>query len=580
MVGVNSFQPLRGQFLTAVTNAVQGHRSRAGQDNCRRPGWRVPIIHRTISNDPATREMLVGQVRRMHWQTAAKLSVGIASVAWWTRPEEAKHQNELAARLVQPLLYGPAITRRLQQGPPAILFTRESLLTVFRIALVEMSDGTSALDATSDAFTRAILLANELLSDEINPPKITNSAADLLASELRSIVQQRPPVHEAIARSDAFIRWLDSETAKASSERLPVREDFVRFTGLELDEYLASVYLVLSRNVGMPNWDAVDRMGIAFELTQWLQGITDSRCAGDGLYCVPSPQLLMNKFGEGFYFTIFDGYRGEPTEKGREKHLQFSQFWSEFFEDYVFERFRDGYAEHPEIIVHPEILYLSCRKSSDVIIVENGDIIFVEVVAKHLNMRGSVTKLDDSVLQNDFRMGIAEKIEQLDRNIKDFRSGVLLADIPRKIGYRVFPVIVSPNEWPRIFLLNNFLPDLQAKHGWLQDTEPLELLDIAEVERIEAIVAAGYSFSGLLDRKNKLRRHERLQSLHNYLANVEPNLQSKSSPTRERGKDKPQGRFFDIVTIGNSFGNQRIELAVFLKTLHDFTKGLQLIEET
>jgi hypothetical protein len=167
------------------------------------------------------------------------------------------------------------------------------------------------------------------------------------------------------------------------------------------------------------------------------------------------------------------------------------------------------------------------------VIAEDGDFIFLEVVAKRLNMRASVAKLDEQKIADDFRMGILEKVEELDRNIKDFRARILFPDLPRKENYRIFPVIVSPNEWPRAYLLSTLLPAALAEHKWLEGTEPLEILDVAEVERLESVVA-GNSFGALLDRKNRTRPHDRLQSVHNYLTNVERGLETAENPAYVR----------------------------------------------
>jgi hypothetical protein len=125
-------------------------------------------------------------------------------------------------------------------------------------------------------------------------------------------------------------------------------------------------------------------------------------------------------------------------------------------------------------------------------------------------------------------------MEQLQRNVLDFRAGTLLPDVTRRDGYRVLPIIVSPSEWPRAYTLGWYVPQVVAETGWLGGCEPLELLDAGEVERLESIARDGISITQLLVRK-QTSAHDRIQSLHNYLLFREPNLLSGQTATEQRG---------------------------------------------
>ncbi len=371
------------------------------------------------------------------------------------------------------------------------------------------------------------------------------------------------------------MRWLETPDALSSTKKLPVANDFALFTELSPDEFAAAAYIATARYTRLSNWDLVDQHGVAFDIGTWLEGVSDQRSvrqffqlnavtmeearsiwrqepslsfaaakplwshpiidAGSGLFSVPSPQLLMNKFGDGFYFTLFDGYKRRSVPGGRELQMQFAEFWSEFFEDYIYERIRDGYSERPDVLVHKEPPRPR-GPGTDVVVVENGDVIFLEVVAKRLNLERSVAGLSDSAIEADLNAAIACKMKQLHENIADFRNQLLLPEVERKPGYRVFPVIASPAEWPRIYALGWYIPALLRENpGWLADCEPLELLDVQEVERLESIAKAGHSVTGVLDRKNRFARHDRFQSLHNYLCHVERTMFEGATSTRLRG---------------------------------------------
>jgi hypothetical protein len=509
----------------------------------------------------------------MHWQGAAKIAAGVASISWKDGIEDHRHQEAFVQAFVHRQIYGPALMRALRHDQKAVIFTRECMLAVFRLALVEMSEGDANADL-SDAFTRACLSVNTLLSDEITPGEVHSDARDLLASELRSIVAQPPNIFQEIGRTDAFVQWLATSDAMASKQRMPVLEDFTRFTDLTPDEYIGAAWTTMGRCAALTNWDKVDQDGVAFTLDTWLSDVGDQRCmraffeanavelttaqeiwrnesslsyaaakplwmtpivkAEDDLFCVPAPGLLINKMGDGIYFTMFDGYR-EESEPEENLHLRFSQFWSEFFEDYVYERFRDGFVKRPDVFVFPEQIE-DGDASTDVIIVENGDVMFIEVVAKRLNLLRSVVGLDDVTIEKDLNDGIRHKMCQLNRNIKLFRDRKLLRDVPRKEGFRVFPIIASPSEWPRAYTLMHFVPQVLNETGWLKDCEPLELLDVAEVERLEGLAGDGHSVTQLLWRKHTYA-HDRIQSLHNYITTRERSMLSAPVPRWIKGSE-------------------------------------------
>lgn len=506
----------------------------------------------------------------MHWQAVAKIAAGVPCISWRVGIEDPAEQEKLVQAFTQRLVYGPALVRALRHDRKSVIFSRECMLAVLRLALVEMSEGEADVD-TQDLFTRACLSANTLLAEEISPHELHWDMRDLLPSELRSIVSQQPEIFQDIGRTDAFIRWLATPDAIASANRLPALEDFAYFAGLTPDEYAAAAWVTIARCTSLTDWDTVERQGVAFDLDTWLVGVTDQSCvrrffalnsvdmeqarhvwrtepslsyaaakplwthpiiAADGVFCVPAPGLLINKFGNGFYFTLFDGYRARST--GEENlHLRFAGLWSEFFEDYVYERFRDGYASRRDVLVFPE-QEQNGDKSTDVIVVEDGDVMFVEVVAKRLNLDKSIVGLDDSTIQADLDKGVRQKLKQLNRNIKAFRDGKLLPQVPRKDGYRVFPIIVSPSEWPRAYTLGWYIPKVMAETGWLEGCEPVELLDIAEIERLEGLAAAGHSLTQLLYRKHR-HAHDRIQSLHNYIIAREPSMLTASVPTWDAG---------------------------------------------
>ena len=148
----------------------------------------------------------------------------------------------------------------------------------------------------------------------------------------------------------------------------------------------------------------------------------------------------------------------------------------------------------------------------------------------------SIVQLDEDAIIADIAAGVSKKVAELDKHIAQFQNGNLLPGLHRKSGQKIIPVIVSPAGWPRIKIIEDVLPALLKEHPSIANCEPIELLDLSELESPEASFTAGLSFGELLNRKNKSSRANRLMSLNNYLYYVEPHTCSNDpSPTRSRG---------------------------------------------
>ncbi len=175
---------------------------------------------------------------------------------------------------------------------------------------------------------------------------------------------------------------------------------------------------------------------------------------------------------------------------GSEDKKKLSRFYGGFFEDYVGDIFARGYAPR-RAFFRKEVMYKPGVKSSDTFVYDNGDVFFIEVVAKRMNLIKSILRLDPAQIEEDLRQGVLKKIHQLHRNVEDFRSGELFPDVERHEAQRIFPILVSPKAFPRIYVIANLVKEAQENENLLRDTEPIEFLTMEEVESIEGDLAAG-----------------------------------------------------------------------------------------
>ncbi len=524
--------------------------------------------------DGVTQEQLEQMIAAMDWRDVVTTAGGISAIAWRTGIEDDTHIPIIESFVGDLPIYGQPLIMKLRSDLSQVLLTDESLLAVLRLAVV----GGAMTDALTnsefrDRFVRAVTMANELIHRELDPPHRTGSPEDLMASEIRSKASIFDNPHVLLARTAAFLDWAKDANRPQTPDELPIESDFRAFTGLTPMEYAAGAYSMLGRSAGISGPIGIRRDSILSTMDKWLNGLADPRVpqtwllenslvledvrrewkdepslsfAGAGklwrkpvvrdgnTFFVPSSKLVLNAMGDGMYFALLDGYQNASKHK-------FTRLYGYFFQDYAAERIERGYAHRSDAEVYRSHIYGPKNKrieSTDLIVVENGNVLFFEAVAKRTRLVESVLRLDAKSIEVDIRRGILKKARELHNRITDFRAGRLLPEVPRFEGQRIYPIIISPKDWPRIQILRRFWPDEQRREGLLVDTEPVEILDIDEVEWLENMLGSGVRLAELLDRKNRPptgRESDRLQSLHDYLALNEPGLIPQDTEARIRG---------------------------------------------
>lgn len=490
-----------------------------------RGGWRSLLTYQEVFRRRPPRAELDRLIASMPQMAVFDATAGISAIAFHDGGvEQPGHQRPLVEALVGQCSYRRQLLRELE-APHRILFTRECLMAMCRLAVVLNSNGDGG--NFGDSFIRAALAVNEHLSDELNPPSLTGNAADLLRSELRSILSQTENPHDLLARMEKLFLWSVSDEARRLESYLPIEEDLIRFTGLGHRDLAAATYAFLSRSTGMRTWADVERDHMVFNFEAWIRhcanpaplrtwlstcrsGITAMReewrqeaslsLAGLGSFwarpvldfendaiLIPSTDLLNNNLDAGLFFTFFDAY---GRNDGNAAKLKFSAFFGRFFEHYIGDLFSTA-CEGTQCTVRREEPYGDGSLSTDVVVVEPEHIIFVEIVSKRLNLVKSILRFDQDTIDADVEAGILHKLEQLSANIQAYKDKVLFPDLPRPKGQLIFPVLVMPTAWPRISVLTGRIPELEAAHASLRAAEPVEFLDVGEVEQLQEPISRG-----------------------------------------------------------------------------------------
>jgi hypothetical protein len=242
-----------------------------------RPQVISSIPYSDIWGGEPTRAELEELIAKADWRDVVTTIAGIAAIGWQHGIEDDAHARTVESFVGDQPLYGRSLILKLRADNSQVLFTDESLLTVLRLAVV--SEGSSSLMQRDlrDLITRAVLMANELIHDEINPAQRTGSPADLMASEIRSKTSILENPHVLLARTAAFFEWYKDSSRIRSANELPVETDFREMTGLTPEEYAAGAYALLSRAAVIREPINISRSAVFFTLDRWLSQIKQKR---------------------------------------------------------------------------------------------------------------------------------------------------------------------------------------------------------------------------------------------------------------------------------------------------------------
>ena len=245
----------------------------------------------------------------------------------------------------------------------------------------------------------------------------------------------------------------------------------------------------------------------------------------DGSVLVIAPRAIEGWLSaNGAYYRLFDLARG----KGSDTRKRFTRFNGILQETYARQlvHVAHPYPQRRTFAVgrvYGEISYRVGKnrlKTSDVILDLGLDVVLFEVTAKRITEK-SLVEADAQSVQDDLRMMILEKMEQLGRVIRDiFTDPSRTPELDLAHVHRVWPVIVcsdgifqNPSTWA--YTDKEGGHHLQIPRSIVHsEIKPLVLIDIEELEMLVGLIAENQSLTTILERKTSLLWLERdLKSL-------------------------------------------------------------------
>lgn len=265
----------------------------------------------------------------------------------------------------------------------------------------------------------------------------------------------------------------------------------------------------------------------------------------------PHRGFFENALGGGIFFTLLDGYNAAGE---REKGKKFTRFFGEFFELHVLETAR-AFASRSGTRCFGEIVY-NGDKSTDVVLFEGERAVFLDVVASRFNLLTSIVSQQAESIEKDIEKIVIANAVQMDRCIRDFRSGRLKYDgVDQKRIRKIFPVVVVVQPMSMSYGMNTLIDRQLKARGLLQTSCPLEVMEVGTFESFEPVLGRELKLSTFFNRKMKAPGAARM-SIKSYLYYRECDLHAAMAHRRDSSLVAArQGEWFQrAVALVKSWG--------------------------
>lgn len=189
-------------------------------------------------------------------------------------------------------------------------------------------------------------------------------------------------------------------------------------------------------------------------------------------------------------------------------------------------------------------------ETTDILIVEGGDIVVIEISSSRITAATRLTG-DHDALKRDLAKVVVKRVQQLDRTVNAILNNEI-PEIPADSVRRIFPVIASmePMRWTPMlhaYLLDE-VPGLLRQPG----VQALQFLEIEDLEALMSVLGPA-SLAELLDRKI----HE---------AGIDADIQQwfhdsplAPQPERDAIVDDRMGRLFDEMVAHLGFDTENLK---------------------
>ncbi len=429
---------------------------------------------------------------------------------------------------------------QVRQGSPARpIFSPQPIAMLMRLVIEEAREQPFAELTANEvhALQRAVLGAHSALEDPLG----TATTEAIVAYEVQaSSFFKRPPILEEMVRSDEFLRLMRSEELHGSDNYVPV-DQWLTASGLTPEEQrvlgfgLSATTNTFATDPPTPRIEAghldelLTKLGLSntprdvpiisasrTELQASFSALAGSpelswefrpfkstpflRFANGDLLLLGMPWAL-SWLGEGFHYRALR----HAQAQGQAEVLRYSRFMGEVVERYALD------LAHAAMDSHATVLGEQCygkgggKRTSDIAVVWGKELILFEVHARRVTASAMATGEVTEALGEVSKL-LVVKVDQVAGCIDALLDGAAtLPGVDLTSIERIWPVVVSVGHLmqtaPVWKYVRESIKDDTTSTLATARVQPLQLLDIADYEKLLGIVEAGTSLPDMLVRK-------------------------------------------------------------------------------
>ncbi len=426
-----------------------------------------------------------------------------------------------------------------QHSPARPIFSPQPIAMLMRLVIEEAREEPSA-ELTANEFhtlQRAVLGAHSVLEDPLG----TATTEAIVAYELQaSSFFNRPPVLEEMVRSDEFLRLMRSEELHDSDNYVPV-DQWLTASGLTPEEqWVLGFGLSAATNtfataaptprieaqhldelltkLGLPNTphDVPIISASRTELQASFSALGGSPALswefrpfkstpflrfGNGDLLLLGMPWALSWLGEGFHYRALR----HAQAQGQAEVLRYSRFMGEVVERYALDLAHAAMDSHATVLGEQRYGKGGGKRTSDIAVVWGEELILFEVHARRVTASAMATGEVTEALGEVSKL-LVVKVDQVAGCIDALLDGTAtLPGVDLASIERIWPVVVSVGHLMQTapvwkYVRESIRDDTTGALATAR-VQPLQLLDIADYERLLGIVEAGASLPDMLARK-------------------------------------------------------------------------------
>ena len=477
--------------------------------------------------------------------------LSMAQAALWRRPTDQGLHLALDVAFFGRARVTQLLAAWLRKAAHHLIFTEQALVALQRMVLDLGGEGTTLTEEQMTRLRRAVLaIGNFVGADSRQLRHSTRNPSWLSYLTQTYAYYARDNLGSALGRSRLlFVRLAEELSPDDVATYAPLDRWMKEFTGLSVDEQLTLGFTLLAstRIIDHDVAPEVIREGRLLDDAVRLLGLDEQRATAadqllvssrsdlaraigdtstsaahdqvtfnqhpfmrlsDGRLLLLSPRAIHNWLTSGLYYRLLDAAKAAEGEAGINR---FTAYVGHLVERYVLELVKSAHPP-PRLptagrVVGERAYGKQGAKTSDVAVVYPHEVVLLEVSSPRLTW-ASRNESDGQAIERDLWRIVGRRVEQLGQTIEAIKPvdtrrqpRARLLDLDGTKVARFRPVIVTVEPVHMTPPMQDYLAERHPNWPGRTDVEPLEIMDLEDLEALISLVETGHSLSRLLATK-------------------------------------------------------------------------------